>query len=62
LVLRCEADRDAKTLSFTNILQFAQANPGEMRILIENLKNPSVNEITKSFLIKTFTKDDYPMD
>ena len=33
-----------------------------MRFLIENLRNPVVNEITDSFLIKTFTRDDYPMD
>ena len=58
----CIADRAAKTLSFPNALQFALSNPGEMRFLIENLRNPKVNEITNSFLIKTYTKDDYPMD
>lgn len=50
-VLRCEADREAKTLKFTNAMQFSQANPGEMVILIENLRNPLTNVVTSSFTI-----------
>ena len=61
-VLRCDADRDAKTLKFTNAMQFSQANPGEIVILIENLKNPKENVITSSFMVVTETFDGYPMD
>ena len=61
-VLRCDADRDAKTLKFTNAMQFSQANPGEVVILIENLKNPTENVITSSFTVVTETFDGYPMD
>lgn len=61
-VLKCETDRAAKTIKFTNAMQFANANPGEMRILIENLKNPVVNEITSSFSIQTETYDGFFMD
>ena len=42
-VLNCETDRELKTLTFTNAMQFSESNPGEMTILIENLRNPSEN-------------------
>ena len=61
-VLNCVADRDAKTLTFTNALEFAEANPGEMVILIENFRNPTENIVTSSFGIKTMTYDFYDMD
>ena len=61
-VLRCEADREAKTLKFTNAMQFSPSNPGEMVILIENLKNPTENVVTSSFAVKTETFDGYAMD
>lgn len=61
-VLRCDTDRAAKTLKFTNAMQFAQANPGPMGILIEKLRNPSENVITGSFLITTESYDGYAMD
>ena len=61
-VLNCVADREAKTLTFDNVMQFSEANPGEMIILLENLRNPVENIITSSFGIKTMTFDGYDMD
>ena len=43
-------------------MKFAKANPGEMVILIERLKNPSENIITSSFNIRSETYDGYAMD
>lgn len=60
--LNCKTDRKNKTLSFTNAMEYAETNPGEIRISIENLKNPSENKVTSSFSIKTETFDGYPMD
>jgi len=31
-VLMCDTNRSAKSLSFTNVLQFRQSNPGQMKI------------------------------
>ena len=61
-VLRCDTDREAKTLKFTNAMQFSQANPGEMVILIESLRNPLSNVVTSSFTVTTESYDGYPMD
>ena len=61
-VLNCVPDRSAKTIRFTNAMQFATANPGTMVILIESLKNPSENAITSSFGIFTESNDGYEMD
>ena len=61
-VLNCVADREAKTLTFDNVMQFSEANPGEMVILLENLRNPVENIITSSFGIKTKTFDGFDMD
>ena len=52
-VLRCEADREAKTIDFSNAMQFSNANPGEMVILIESLRNPKENVVTSSFTVQT---------
>jgi hypothetical protein len=60
--LNCITDRKKKTISFTNALEYAETNPGEIRLSIENLKNPSENKVTSSFSIKTETFDGYPMD
>ena len=60
--LRCDTSRSTKSLTFTNAFQFKQGNPGEMKILIENLKNPVDNIITKSFSLVTATADGYGMD
>ena len=60
--LICRADRTEKTLTFTNAVQFYDANPGQMRILLKYLKNPVDNIITDSFLIRTETFDGYQMD
>ncbi len=48
-VLICAEDRKAKTITFSNVMQFADANPGQVVILIENLKNPAENSVTSSF-------------
>lgn len=61
-ILRCDTDRTARTLSFTNALEYKQSNPGQMQILIENLMNPTDNVVTGSFGITTKTSDDYSMD
>ena len=61
-VLRCETQRSTRSLRFTNAMQFKQANPGALTILIENLMNPADNVITKSFGLTTETADGYAMD
>ena len=61
-MLRCDTQRSTKSLTFTNAFQFKQGNPGEMKILIENLKNPVDNVITQSFSLVTSTTDGYGMD
>ena len=61
-MLNCETDRELKTLTFTNAMQFSESNPGEMTILIDKLRNPVENIETNSFKIETYTYDDYKMD
>ena len=61
-VLNCDTDRELKTLTFTNAMQFSESNPGEMSILIEKLRNPVENIETSTFKIDTYTYDDYKMD
>lgn len=36
-VLRCDINRVAKSIRFSNVLQYRQTNPGKMEIMIENL-------------------------
>ena len=61
-MLRCDADREAKTIKFSNAMQFSNANPGEMVILIETLRNPKENVVTSSFVVRTESFDGYAMD
>ena len=61
-MLKCATDRTEKSITFTNAMLYAQANPGQLEILIENLKNPVENKITSSFGLRTKTFDNYGMD
>lgn len=60
--LSCVADRKNKTLFFRGVYNFFDANPGTISIMIDKLKNPVKNVVTKSFAIVTQTYDGYSMD
>ena len=51
--LICKADVSKKTLHFSNVFTYFETNPGELKILISKLHNPTKNLITQSFYIVT---------
>lgn len=46
--LTCSLNITAKTITITNAVTFQKANPGTIKIMFSQLKNPTTNIVTSS--------------
>lgn len=60
--LDCSLNLIAKIITITNAVTFQKANPGTIRIILSQLKNPPQNIVTSSLKVQTFTANGYLID
>lgn len=57
-LLACEVDEKTKTVTIRSAFTYQRGNPGTIKILLSQLRNPSENIVTDSFKIETWTQED----
>jgi len=62
VVLNCKTNTIDKTITITDAFAYQIGNPGTVKFIFSTLKNPTVNAITGSFKLQTFTSTDYELD
>ena len=54
-MLNCTIDKKLKIILIDDAVTYQRGNPGTIKILLTNLRNPVENVITNSFIFKTTT-------
>jgi len=60
--ITCTTDARKKQVRITDAVRYQRGNPGTIRIVIDNLKNPKQNIVTDSFVVQTYTSDGWVLD